>query len=379
MQRDKKCMNAKNNPKIPLAIPTFDKEMERAALNALHSENFVGGESVARFEEEFARYCGVEYAVAISSGTAALQLSMIALGINKKSNVVTTPFSFIATANSVLHAGATPIFADVDQRNFNIDPREINHNLTKQTKAILPVHLYGYPCEMEAITKTAKQNKLRIVEDACQAHGAQYYGQKVGTIGDVGCFSFYPSKNMTVCGDGGMVVTSDKDLAGTIAKLRDCGRRTKYEHDVIGYTARLNTVNAAIGRVQLRRLDEWNEKRIKNALFYDKLLADVKEVVTPSKGDSEIKAVYHLYVVRAKQRDKLKKWLEDSGIQTGVHYPLPIHLQPIYKLIFNFRGGEYPISETASKECLSLPMYPSLEGNKIRYICERIREFYNND
>lgn len=372
-------MATKNNQKIPLAVPIFDSEMENMAICALHNEHFVSGESVARFEEEFARYCGAKHAVSVSSGTAALQLSMIALGIDKKSNVITTPFSFIATANSVLHAGSTPIFADIDRKTFNIDPKQIDQNATEKTKAIVPVHLYGYPCEMEAIMEIAKNRKLRVIEDACQAHGAQYCGQKIGTIGDVGCFSFYPSKNMTVCGDGGMVVTNDEDIARAIAKLRDCGRKAKYEHDVIGYTARLNTVNAAIGRVQLRSLDEWNDKRIKNALLYNRLLADVEDVVTPLEGNSEIKAVYHLYVIRANKRDKLKKWLEDSGIESGVHYPLPIHLQPIYKQLFKFKGGEYPISESASKECLSLPMYPSLARSSIEYVCERIHAFYNKD
>lgn len=369
-------MRSRGNQQIPLARPIFDKEMENAALNALKNEFFVSGDDVYEFEEEFASYCGAKCAVSTSSGTDALHLSLIALGIKKRDQVVTTSFSFIATSNVILHAGATPKFADIDVKTCNIDPDQIQERITKHTKGIIPVHLYGYPCDMERIMKIGWSHGVKVLEDSCQAHGAEFNGLKVGAIGDVGCFSFYPSKNMTVCGDGGMVVTNNEEIAKIVAKLRDCGRTTKYVHDMIGYTSRLNTVNAAIGRIQLKKLDEWNEKRRRNAALYDKLLSNLEGVILPPSRNSQVKPVYHLYVIRVKRRDELKKWLENNGIQCGVHYPLPIYLQPIYKELFGFRRGMCPRSELASKTCLSIPMYPSLTSDEIKFISEKIREFY---
>lgn len=351
--------------------------MEVAALKALQTERYVLGEDVYKFEEEFARYCGAKYAVSTNSGTDALHLSLKALGIDGKQNqVITTPFSFIATANAVLHAGGSPIFADIDAGTYCIDPDQIRKKMTRSVQVILPVHLYGYPANMLEILEIAEEHNVKILEDACQAHGAEYGGLKVGAIGDAGCFSFYPSKNMTVCGDGGMIVTSNSEIAELVGKLRDCGRKSKYEHDIVGYTARLNTVNAAIGRVQLKKIDEWNEKRRNRALLYDSLLADLDKVVLP-RNNSCIKSVYHLYVIRVYKRDELKKWLESNGVHCGVHYPLPIHLQPIYKKMFGFKGGEFPQSELVSQTCLSIPLYPDLTGDKIHYVSEKIHEFYN--
>jgi perosamine synthetase len=373
----KKQMRLNNFPKIPLANPTFDKEMENAALNALRNDRFVLGKEVHKFEEEFAKYCGSKYAISTNSGTEALRLSLIALGIKKLDQVITTPSTFIATANAILHVGATPIFADIDIETYNIDPDQITKRITKHTEAIIPVHLYGHPCDMSRIMNVAESHQVRVLEDACQAHGAECNGSKVGTIGDIGCFSFYSSKNMTVCGDGGMVVTNNEEISEMIAKLRDCGRKSKYVHDVVGYTARLNTVNAAIGRIQLRRLSAWNEKRRRNASLYDSLLSDLDEIVLPPSPDSHVKPVYHLYVIRVEKRDKLEKWLEHNGIQCGIHYSLPIHLQPIYKKLFKFKGGEYPNSELASQTCLSIPLHPSLTNDEIKFISEKIHEFYD--
>jgi len=363
--------------KIPLSKPVFDEEMRNAALDALQNERFVMGESVFKFEEEFARYCGTRYAVSMASGTVALQLSLIALGVAQGDHVITTPFSFVATANAALHVGAVPVFADVDVMTCNIDVELAKEKLTSKTGAVVPVHLYGFPADMKSILDAFRDRGCAVVEDACQAHGAEYYGRKVGTLGDAGCFSFYPSKNMTVCGDGGMVVTDDEEVARKVAKLRDCGRASHYEHDLIGFTARLNTVNAAIGRVQLKRLDEWNEKRRACAKLYDRLLSNVADVTLPPNGSSEVKPVYHLYVIRTSQRDKLKVWLEQKGIQCGVHYPIPIHLQPVYRKLFEYNGEEFPRSELLSKTVLSLPMYPELRKEEIQYICENIHSFFD--
>lgn len=363
--------------KIPLAKPSFDKEMESAAVDALQNENFVMGESVFKFEEEFARYCGAKCAVSTNSGTSALRLSLLALGIKQGDEVITTPASFVATANAVLHVNATPVFADIDLETYNIDPELAKRKITEKTRAVIPVHLYGFPADMDSIMEISQNHGLAVVEDACQAHGAEVMGRKAGTIGDAGCFSFYPSKNMTVCGDGGMVVTNDEELAKTVAKLRDCGRASHYKHDMVGFTARLNTVSAAIGRVQLRRLDEWNERRRQHAKVYNDLLSDLDDIVLPPSGRPGVKPAYHLYVIRTGSRDELKAWLEENGIQCGVHYPLPIHLQPVYRRLFGYEEGSFPESELLSKTALSLPMFPDLKRQEIEYVCEKIHEFFN--
>jgi dTDP-4-amino-4,6-dideoxygalactose transaminase len=299
----------------------------------------------------------------------------MAVGIKPGDEALTTPLSFIATANAVLHADGIPRFADIDKTAYTMDPGAIEGAIGPRTRAIIPVHLYGYPADMDQILETARRHNLKVIEDACQAHGATYRGRKVGSLGDAGCFSFYPSKNMTVYGDGGMVVTNDKGIASAVAKLRDCGRVSQYEHDVVGYTARLNNVNAAIGRVQLRRLDEWNERRRVCAGLYDKVLSGVEGLALPPRGGPDVVPVYHLYVVRSRRRDQLRAWLDQSGVGCGVHYGLPIHLQPIYRKMFGYAEGAYPVAEAVSHEVLSLPMYPELTDDYIRFVGERIREF----
>lgn len=355
---------------IPLSNLVFDDEMKGAAIEALQNEHFVLGESVFKFEEEFARYCGVKHAVSTSSGSSALQLSLIGAGI-RKGAVITTALSFIMTANAILHAGATPSFVDIDLRTCNIDPEQVA-KWSERPKAIIPVHLWGHPADMAPIMETAKENGAIVIEDACQAHGAEYGGKKTGAIGDIGCFSFYSSKNMTVCGDGGMVVTDNEKLAETVSSLRDCGKPT---YDLVGYTARMNTVNAAIGRVQLRKLDRWNKLRRSNAKIYDQLLSEI-DMVRPPLGARGIKSVFHMYVIRVRHRDELKEWLEKNNIQCGIHYPTPIPLQPAYQKVFGAISGEYPHSELASETCLSLPMYPHLKKEEIKYVCEKISGFY---
>jgi perosamine synthetase len=350
--------------------------MEKAAVGALWNERFVLGESVYKFEEEFAKYCGVDYAVSMNSGTDALQISLKALEVVQRQYVITSPASFIASSNVVLHVGAEPIFSDIDLGTYTIDPEQIEQNIRRRTKAVIPVHLYGYPADIDPINEIAEKHGLCVVEDACQAHGALYKGRKVGSLGEVACFSFYPSKNMTVGGDGGILVTNDKKIAVKASKLRDCGRRSQYVHDLIGYTARLNTVNASIGRVQLKHLDEWNEKRRRNAEIYNRLLSDIDELILPPSGDGKTRPVYHLYVIRTKNRDLLEVFLKSRGIQCGIHYTLPIHLQPIYKRTFGFKKGMYPRSEELCKTCLSIPMYPDLSKPQIDYVCEKIHEFF---
>lgn len=362
--------------KIPLAKPILDDEMKEAALNALQNERFVLGESVHKFEEEFARYCGTKFAISTGSGTAALTLSMIALGV-QHGEVLTSPASFVASANSIVNAGATPKLADINLNSYTIDPEKVRKSVTPKTRALIPVHLYGYPAAMRELSEVAGARGISVIEDACQAHGAMQDGRKVGSLGDVGCFSFYPSKNMTVCGDGGMVVTNDESIAERVASLRDCGRvkGSKYTHDMIGFTERLNTIQAAIGRVQLRRLDGWNEIRRRIAAEYDRLLSDLEGVVTPPPGSENTHPVYHLYVIRLQDRNDLHSWLEHNGVETGIHYTLPIHLQPIYRETFGYSEGDFPNSEILCKTALSIPMYPELSIDQARYVSDSIHEF----
>jgi len=366
-----------NVSRITLAQPAFDEEMAEAALHALQNERFVLGESVAKFEEEFSRYCGSKYGIATASGTAALTLSLLAVGVSQK-EVITTPASFVATANAVIHAGGTPRFADISASTNTIDPDKVKGAISQATKAVIPVHLYGYPADMERLCSLAEQHDLLIVEDACQAHGATYNGRKTGTFGKAGCFSFYPSKNITVGGDGGMVVTDDSSIAEIVASLRDSGRAkgSKYDHVRLGFTERMNTVQAAIGRVQLKRLNGWNEKRLEIAKLYDGLLSDIEEVDLPPRGNDRIKPVHYMYVIRASQRDRLMKWLNDEGIECGVHYPVPIHLQPIYRKIYQFREGQFPNSERLCRDALSIPIYPGLSESSVRKVSEQIHRFY---
>jgi perosamine synthetase len=362
--------------KIPLGKPIFDKEMEAAAVDSLQNEHFVLGESVYKFEEEFAKYCDTDYAVSVSSGTEALHLSLLASGLKPGRQVITTPASFVATANAVVHAQGQPIFADVDLETYTVDPRRVAEAATSKSSAIIPVHLYGHPANMDSINVMAEKRRLIVIEDACQAHGAVYHGKRTGSLGTVGCFSFYPSKNMTVCGDGGMITTNDEKIATLALKLRDCGRKSQYVHDEIGYTCRLNTVNAAIGRVQLKHLNEWNEKRRKIAETYNSLLGNIEGLILPPKSNAEIQPVYHLYVIRTSLRDKLKNWLESQGIGCGVHYSLPIHLQPIYQKLYGHKEGDYANSEQLCKTCLSIPMYPDLTESEISLISEQISNFF---
>src|SRR6266540_237334 len=333
--------------RIPLASPIIDAEMRKAAALAALDEKLVMGESVIKFEEEFAKYSGTRYAVSTNSGTAALSVTLQALGISHGSEVITTPFSFIATANAVLHAGAEPVFADVEDSGINLSSLKAREKISPKTRAILPVHLYGHLAAMDEFLEISRETGVKIVEDACQAHGAQSMGKRVGSIGEAGCFSFYPAKNMTVGGDGGMITTNSEELAEAAMSIRDCGRNkgSKYYMGRIGYTSRLNTVNAAIGRVQLKRLDGWNEARRRIASRYRKELEGVEGLGLPPSDRNGDRSVYHLFVIRTKMRDKVKDHLEKNGIETGVHYPVPIHIQVPYKESYGYSEGTFPLSE----------------------------------
>ena len=348
--------------KIPFFIQEFTEEMEEAAIHALRNESFVGGESVSKFEEEFAKYTGTKYAASVSSGNGALQISLMALGIGKSHEVITPTNSFIASANCIRMTNAKPILTDIDTNDGGIDLT----NSKNKVNAIIPVHIYGNPCNFDSVKSFAEEQKIPIIEDACQAHGAEYKGKKVGSLGNVGCFSFYPTKNMTVGGDGGMTTTDNEETASKIKSIRDNGRKTKNEFDKLGFTMRLNTVNAAIGRVQLRHLDEKTARRREIVSIYRKNLT--QDCILPENKDG--KSVYHQIVVKHEKRDEIRKELADNEIGSAIYYETPIHKQPIYEL-YKF---ELPNSEKFSKLILSLPSYPQLTDDQVLEICEHVNK-----
>jgi len=357
---------------IPLMKVYVDDEIKKAVLEVLDSGWYILHEKTREFERKFAKFCGVKNAVCVSSGTAAIFLSLQALGIKHGDEVIIPSFSFIASASPIIEVGAKPVFVDIEEKTYNIDPEEIKKALTKRTKAIMPIHLYGHPANMEPILEIAQENDLHVVEDACQAHGAEYKGRRVGGIGHVACFSFYPSKNMTVCGDGGAVVTNDEEIAETVRKLRDHGRREKYIFDMKGYNLRFNEIQAAIGIKQLEKLPVWNETRRRIAEMYNQALEGL--VITPVE-EPWAKHVYHLYVIRAKRRDELKEFLSRHGVSTLVHYPVPIHKQPAITSVL----GTQPTlknTEKVANEVLSIPMYPRLTKREVEYVSDKIREFF---
>jgi len=349
--------------KIPFFVQEFTDEMEEAAIHALRNESFVGGESVSKFEEEFARYTDTKYAASVSSGNGALQISLMALGIGKSHKVITPTNSFIASANCIRMTNAKPILTDIDTSDGGIDLSNSNNNVN----AIIPVHIYGNPCNFDSVKSFAEEQKIPIIEDACQAHGAEYKGKKVGSLGDVGCFSFYPTKNMTVGGDGGMTTTDDEEIVSKIKSIRDNGRKTKNEFDKLGFTMRLNTVNAAIGRVQLKHLDEKNTRRREIVSIYRKNLA--QDCILPENKDG--KSVYHQIVLKHEKRDEIRKELTDNEIGSAIYYETPIHQQPIYQESYRF---ELPNSEKFSKLILSLPSYPQLTNDQALEICECVNK-----
>ncbi len=357
---------------IPLARPTLTHEMEEAALQALRNEKFVLGESVFKFEDEFARYVGVDYAIAVNSGTMALQLALEVLGVGGR-RVLTSPMSFIATANAVLHAGGTPVFADCLPNTGLIDPGAVGASM-EGVGVLLPVHLYGTPADMAALEDLSGPHRIPIVEDACQAHGARFGGKRAGSLGLLGCFSFYSTKNLTVGGDGGMITTNDGRLAERLRRLRDCGRVAQYEHTEIGYTARLNSINAAIGRVQLRHLEVWNERRRAIASRYIQGCRDIDYLSLPEVPPG-CEPVYHLFPILTDYRDGVQGYLAERRVATGIHYPIPVHLQPIYRKLFDFREGDYPRAEAHARRVLTLPMYPELKDEEVDYILEQLAGF----
>ena len=344
-------------------------EINQAIQRVMERADFALGEDVARFEEEFAAFCGTRYAVGVDCGLSALELSLRALGIGPGDEVIVPAHTFIATAAAVTFAGARPVLVDVNPDTYNIDVGQIEAAITPRTRGIIPVHLYGLPAEMDAILEIADRHGLVVVEDACQAHGAIYKGQRVGSLGHAGAFSFYPTKNLGGCGDGGIVVTNDEEVAERIRAMRNCGQREKYQHRLVPFNHRLDTLQAAILRVKLRYLEDWIEARRRNAALYTELLAG-SGIVTPTEV-AYSRHVYHLYVVRTPRRDALRAYLREEGIGTAIHYPIPIHLQPFYANN-GFHRGQFPVTEQLCDEILSLPMFPEMTVEQVQYVAERV-------
>lgn len=349
----------------PELRPVFDE--------TLAGGDFILGRAVERFEEEFAAWTGAAHAVGVGNGLDALKLSLSALGVGPGDEVILPANTFIATALAVTAVGAVPVLVDCLERSQQIDPGLAAAAVTPRTRALVPVHLQGHPADMDRLLRLAADHGVLVVEDAAQAHGARLGGRACGTFGHAGCFSFYPAKNLGAFGDGGMIVTGDADLAARLRQLRNYGQREKNEHVAIGVNSRLDTLQAAVLRVKLRHLDEWNRRRARHAARYGELLQDAGVVLPEILAGAS--PVFHLYVVRSPQRDALRRHLQDRGIQTGIHYPVPVHLQPAYAALGHGRGA-FPVAERLADEILSLPMFPELEDGEIRRVADAIREFH---
>ncbi|PHJ62740.1 erythromycin biosynthesis sensory transduction protein eryC1 [Nostoc linckia z18] len=346
-------------------------EIDSAVLKVLASTQFVLGNEVKALEKEFADYCNADYGVAVNTGTSALHLALLAAGIGAGDEVITVPFTFVATTAAICYTGATPVFVDIDPVSYTIDVNQIEKAITERTKAILPVHLYGQPADMEPILDIARRHGLVVIEDAAQAHGAEYKGQRVGSIGDIGCFSFYPGKNLGAYGEGGMAVTNNPEYARTMGMLRDWGQESRYHHVLKGYNYRMDGIQGGILRVKLRYIEAWTEARRSHAAYYDELLKD-SGVSTPTVMPYS-RHVYHVYAVRSPQRDALQQSLQEMEIQTGIHYPIPVHLQQAYAEL-GYQAGDFPHSEAAAKEVLSLPMYAELSQAQIETVSQSVKQ-----
>lgn len=345
------------------------EEITEAINKVLASSQFILGNEVAAFEEEFSAFCGAKHGIGVNSGTSALHLALLAAGVGAGDEVITVPFTFVATAAAICYTGARPVFVDINPQSFTIDADRIESAITDRTKAIVPIHLYGQSADMDPILQIARRHDIVVIEDAAQAHGAEYKGRRIGGIGDLGCFSFYPGKNLGAYGEGGMVVTSSPDYARSIRMLRDWGSEHKYHHDLRGFNYRMEGIQGAILRVKLRHLEAWTKARRMHAALYDRLLIEAA-VQIPETMDYA-SHVYHIYAIRTPQRDVLQKALQEKSIQTNIHYPIPVHLQKAYADL-GYGRGDFPNAERAANEVLSLPMYPELKESAIEYVARNL-------
>lgn len=366
-----------------MSIPFIDfSEQYRLTKDEIHEGlekvfqkgDYILGQAAKDFEAKFANYCGVKYGIGVNSGTDALYLAIASLDIKEGDEVILPTFTFIATALCVSYAGATPVFVDVENDTYNIDPKAFEKAITKKTKAVIPVHLYGQSANMSEIVTIARKHGIKIIEDSAQAHGATYKGKRIGSLGDVACFSFYPTKSLGAFGDAGMIVTDDPAINQKALMLRDYGRQGRYEHKIKGYNSRLDTVQAVVLLAKLKHLDQWNAMRAEKAAYYDRVLKGLNGVTTP-KVQSDRTHVYQTYAVRVKasRRDAIMESLKAKGVSSLIHYPIPLHLQEAYKEL-NGKRGDFPVAEALADEVLSLPMFPHITNQQIDAVCQALKE-----
>ena len=358
---------------LPAQIRSVRKDLEAAIARALDNCSFCLGPDVAQFEKDFARFIGTEHCVGFNSGTSALHVALMLLGVGAGDEVVTTPMTFVATSWAISYVGARPVYVDIDDATFNLDPKLIERAITPRTRAVMPVQLYGQPFDIDPILAICRKHKLPLVEDACQSHGAKYKGRTVGTFGEISCFSFYPGKNLGACGEGGALMTNDAKFAARARSLREHGSSVRYYHDEVGFNYRMEGIQGATLGVKLKHLERWTQRRRAIARAYDELLADTP-LRLPREAD-HAESVWHLYVVRHPRRDELKKHLEANGVGCALHYPLPLHLQKCYASL-GYKKGDFPVSEKAAAECLSLPIYAEMTDEQVRRVADVIRMFF---
>jgi dTDP-4-amino-4,6-dideoxygalactose transaminase len=364
-------------PFVDLAVQytAIKEDIHTAISNVLQKTDFILGQEVELFEKEFAAFCEADYAVGVDSGTSALELALRAYGISSGDEVITVANTFIATTLAISYTGATPVLVDIDPQTYTMDVSWLERAITPRTRAIIPVHLYGHPADMDPILEIARRHNLVVIEDACQAHGARYKGKRVGSLGHAAAFSFYPAKNLGAYGDGGMVVTNDTQIAETVRLMRNYGSTQKYHHLIQGYNRRLDTVQAAILRIKLQHLEAGNEARRQHARQYGELLGHGNNSIILPTEAHYAEPVYHLYVIRIEDREGLQAHLQREGIAFGIHYPLPVHLQPAYQDLGGYERGSFPVTEHYAEQILSLPMYPELKPDSIEYVAETIKSF----
>lgn len=366
------------NMKVPFIdlkaqYDSIKDEINDAIQKVINSCAFAGGRFVEQFENDFAAFCECDYAIGVGSGTEALWLVLLALGIGREDEIITVSNSFIATSEAISFCGARPVFVDIDRHTYNMNPDLLEKAITSRTKAIIPVHIFGQMADMDPIIDIAKSRGLFVIEDACQAHGAEYKGRMAGSVGDAGCFSFYPGKNLGAYGEAGAIVTKNAELDKKVRMLRDHGQSQKYIHAKIGWNARMDGLQGAILRVKQKYIRDWNEKRRQNAKLYDHELADLDQIILPKEAEAR-KHVYHIYAICIENRDDLIKTLAEKDISCGIHYPVPIHLQKAYQPL-DIQNANLPVTEACTARFVSLPMYPELSKDQIEYVVEEIRRF----
>jgi dTDP-4-amino-4,6-dideoxygalactose transaminase len=358
---------------LPAQMKPLRKEIDAAIARTLDNCSFCLGPDVAQFEKDFARFCGAEHCVGFNSGTSALHVAMLLLGVGRGDEVITTPHTFVATSWAISYVGAKPVYVDIEDATFNLDPALVERAITPRTKAIMPVHLYGHPCDLDRLLAICRKHKLPLVEDAAQAHGAKYRGKTVGTFGEISCFSFYPGKNLGAYGEGGALVTNNAAFAARARALREHGSTQRYHHDEVGFNYRMEGIQGAVLGIKLKHIAKWNAERRRVALRYTELLAGTPLQLPREAAYAE--SAWHLYVVRHPRRDELKKHLEANGVGCALHYPMPLHLQKCYATL-GHKTGDFPAAEKAARECLSLPIYAELTDEQVHRVVAVIKDFF---